>query len=806
MKKIITTTCFIIISLFLLNFSYAANAPASPEKLSVSFNREKGTYSIFRNGDVPLVLNARLEIKLIDQIINFSGSEFSKKIDRTSFTNNIGSGKELVVHFNPTDQSPVSADLYIRTYNNISLITIEAVIKNQSEKDLELLEIYPLVTDNKKGSGFFFSPKIDDLRLLCQDLYFLKDELMEANAFWKLALYDPAAPMGLTIGSLKFSQTETEIVIARHPESDNEKGLAGFELKINCSTNNKRSKHYFKTTEKTLGQGGRQIKDGWYNEPERHGQYLLASGADISTGQIAFIMNESPHQTLENWALYTQQINEIELDRPITCGWSSWPEFYTKINETKIINVAKAAKKNHFSDFGFNIIQLDDGFQKQFGDWDGNVYFPHGMEWLAAEIKKIGFESGIWTGPYTISLNHDIVKSNPEWLFHDQSEKIRNDSYFNIFPAYSIDVTHPKAKEWFTGMFHEMSSDWGYSLFKLDLPGAFLSPNIYSNPYLTKTEAYRDALRALRAGIGEGANILNLGPLSSAGLVDEQRISGDIAASWEVFSRIGRTGRAVPKKYYLHNRLFHIDADHVVVRDPLTIDQAHVLATNVAMSGGVTLAGDDLTKLPKERMNIIKQVMPTYGEAARSVDLFETNIPMISSLEVKRDFENWHIIAVASWDQKKMVNRTVDLEDAGLESNPEYLAFEFWEQKFLGKVSGELNLKLRPTSVKVVSLRKITGHPQIIGTNRHITQGGVELDDVSWNKRDLTLTGTLKGGREHTFNLTVYVPSGYKIKEASADKTSSKITYINSELILLDIDFGDKAERNFIFQFIRTDK
>ena len=93
-------TCFIIISLFLLNVSYAANSPASPEKLSVSFNKEKGTYSIFRNGDVPLVLNARLEIKLIDRVINFSGSEFNKEIERTSFTNNIGSGKEVVVHFN----------------------------------------------------------------------------------------------------------------------------------------------------------------------------------------------------------------------------------------------------------------------------------------------------------------------------------------------------------------------------------------------------------------------------------------------------------------------------------------------------------------------------------------------------------------------------------------------------------------------------------------------------------------------------------------------------------------------------------
>jgi len=809
MKKIITTACFIIISLLLLDYSYGVE-PASPEKLSVSFDKEKGTYSIFRNGDIPMVLNARVELRMRDRVINCSGSGFTKKLTKDSFTNRLGSGNELIVHFRPAGQMPVAVDLIVRTYEKIALTSIEAVVTNQSVENLELLEISPLVTDNGTGSGFFFSPKIEDLRLLCYgfgecgDLYILKNEIMEANSFWNLALYDPAASLGLTIGSLEFQQTETEIVMTSEPESDKVKGLAGFKLTINSSTNKKNTGRYFKTREETLLPGGWRkdgMKEGWYETPDKHGQYLLAPGADITSGQIAFILDSSPHQTLENWALYTQQLNEIEFNRPISCGWSSWPEFFRNINETKILNVAKVARKNHLQDFGFELIQLDDGFQKLFGDWDGNVYFPHGMKWLSDEIRKLGFQSGIWTGPYTISLNHEIAEKNPEWLFHDESGKIRNDSYFNIFPAYSLDVTYPEARDWFTGMFHEMSADWGYSMFKLDLPGAFLSPNIYSNPHVTKTEAYRDALSALREGIGNDATILNLGPLSSAGLVDEFRINQDIGASWKIYTDPRNTGRAVPKRYYLHNRLFRLDADHVVVRDPLTIDQARVLATNVAMSGGVVLAGDDLGKLPKNRLNIIKQVMPPYGEAARPVDLFKTNDPMISSLEIKRDFENWHVLSVASWDQKKMLNRRVDLEEAGLESNTEYLAFEFWDQKFLGKVAGELELELRPTSVKVVSLREITGQPQIIGTNRHITMGGVELENISWNPADLSLTGILKGGREHTFSITIYVPSGYKLKEASADNTSSKITHLNSGLIRLDIDFRDKSERAFEFGF-----
>ncbi len=812
MKKYMRT-CLMFISLFLINISYGADTPALQGNLSVSFNKEKGTYSIVRSGEIPMVINARLELRMRDRVINCSGADFTKEVTEDSFTNKLGSGNELIVHFKSTGQIPVAVDLIVRTYETITLTTIEAVVTNQSKEDLELMEISPLVTDNEEGSGFFFSPKIDDLRLLCYgygigdcgDLYFLKDELMEANAFWNLALYDPTESLGLTIGSLEFEQTETEIVMARHPESKNMKGLAGFELSINCSTNKKNTGRYFKTQKKTLLPGGWRkdgLKDGWYETQDKHGQYLLASGAEITSGQIAFILDSNPHQTLENWALYVQQINEIELNRPIPAGWSSWPEFFANINETKILNVAKAARKNHLQDFGFKLIQLDDGFQKMFGDWDGNVYFPHGMKWLAGEIEELGFQPGIWLGAYSISINHQIVEEHPDWLFHDISGNIQGLSYFNIFPTYGLDITHPEAKEWFTGMFREMSSDWGYSLFKLDLNLATIfETDRYYNLHITKGEAYRHGLRTIRSGIGEDASILECGVVSAAGLTDSWRTNEDIGASWFKYTTPRGTGRAVPKRYYMHNRLFYNDADHVVVREPLTIDQARVLASNVAMSGGPVLAGDDLTKLSKDRMNIIKQVMPSYGEAARPVDLFETNDPMISSLELQCDFENWQVLSVASWDQEKMVNRTVDLEEAGLEPDKEYLAFEFWEQKFLGKVSGTLELELRPTSVKVVALREITGHPQIIGTNRHITMGGVELDNVTWNPDDLSLTGTLKGGREHTFSLTVYVPSGYKLNEASADNTRSKITYLNSGLIRLDIDFGDKAVRTFGLEF-----
>jgi len=69
---------FIILLAFMCCFVLASitvkTQAESPKQLSIDFDEEMGTYSIFRNGEIPLVLNARLEIRLKDCVINCAGS------------------------------------------------------------------------------------------------------------------------------------------------------------------------------------------------------------------------------------------------------------------------------------------------------------------------------------------------------------------------------------------------------------------------------------------------------------------------------------------------------------------------------------------------------------------------------------------------------------------------------------------------------------------------------------------------------------------------------------------------------------
>ena len=74
--------------------------------------------------------------------------------------------------------------------------------------------------------------------------------------------------------------------------------------------------------------------------------------------------------------------------------------------------------REHLRAFGLEYIQIDEGYQRSHGDWEGNERFPHGMKWLAERIKAYGFKPGLWIAPYVISERSDVFRQHPDWLVH----------------------------------------------------------------------------------------------------------------------------------------------------------------------------------------------------------------------------------------------------------------------------------------------------------------------------------------------------------------------------------------------------
>ena len=82
--------------------------------------------------------------------------------------------------------------------------------------------------------------------------------------------------------------------------------------------------------------------------------------------------------------------------------------------------------------------------------------------------------------------------------------------------------------------------------------------------------------------------------------------------------------------------------------------------------------------------------------------------------------------------------------------------------RVLGDGPRGFDADIEPKSVSLVAVRPRSGVPQVLGTDRHIVGGAVELEDVRWDDATRTLSGTALGGPGMKWRLAVYVPGGYR--------------------------------------------
>jgi hypothetical protein len=151
-------------------------------------------------------------------------------------------------------------------------------------------------------------------------------------------------------------------------------------------------------------------------------------------------------------------------------------------------------------------------------------------------------------------------------------------------------------------------------------------------------------------------------------------------------------------------------------------------------------------------------------------------------LEVSKPFEQWGVLGRMNWSDKEFAPENVKFADLGLYSDRDYLVFEFWTKQFLGVRRGDFTApKLGIKGTQLFSLREKKGHPQIVSTSRHISQGGHDLASVEWDEKSLALRGRSLVVDGDPYEITVHVPEGYKLESSSplgavADGSLARLT------------------------------
>ncbi|MGD2176624.1 MAG: hypothetical protein PVG71_02265, partial [Anaerolineae bacterium] len=350
--------------------------------------------------------------------------------------------------------------------------------------------------------------------------------------------------------------------------------------------------------------------------------------------------------------------------------------------------------------------------------------------------------------------------------------------------CYALDCTHPEVLDWLHETFTRMQQEWAITLFKIDFLFAAACPGRRHDATATRAQALRRGVEAIRNAIGSESFLLGCGaPLGPCvGLVDGMRIGADVDPNWHAIWRHDLSSvstenalRNVVTRAPFHGRLWANDPDCVLVRERglemnLVLNEMRTLAALVALSGGLTLDSDDLSRLSPGRLKYLRQTLPPTGISARPLDLFEHEMARLFVLPVERGWRRWWVAGVINWDDHT-VETTLRLADLGLPVG-RYHVYHYWRRRYLGVTDDVVTVRRhQPHETAVLLFKPISHRPDLLTTTFHVCQGIVEIADCRFEIADSSTRITVmlqKAGRQ--FGRVLFtVPKGWRVIEAEVD-------------------------------------
>jgi alpha-galactosidase len=294
-------------------------------------------------------------------------------------------------------------------------------------------------------------------------------------------------------------------------------------------------------------------------------------------------------------------------------GWTSWYNYYTKIDEGIILENLKAFSSRNIP---IGMFQIDDGYQKSVGDWTTtNAKFPNGMKHIADSIHAAGYKAGLWLAPFICEKNSDIYRNHFDWIVKDDKGKPIT---AGVNPGWSgkyfaLDIYHTEVQNYLRGVFDTVLNVWGYDMVKLDF---LFAASIRPQYRKSRGEMMTDGMIMLRNWVGDkwilGCGV-PLGP--SMNVVDYCRVSSDVHMKWEMkilkalHARerlsVWNTLTTNIARRHLGGRFIYNDPDVYVLRDEnnkLTAAQKHTMFFVNNLFGQLVFTSDNINNYSVETM------------------------------------------------------------------------------------------------------------------------------------------------------------------------------------------------------------
>ncbi len=208
--------------------------------------------------------------------------------------------------------------------------------------------------------------------------------------------------------------------------------------------------------------------------------------------------------------------------------WCSWYSLYHAIDEPVLHKIFDG-----LGDLPFDVLQVDDGWQVDIGDWEANQKFPSGMNALAEKIMSTGRRAGLWLAPLIATKSSRLFRGHSDWFLRDEHGRFVSAGFNWGEPLYALDTTHPDVSSWLVALMKQVRA-WGFDYLKLDfLYAGALKGKRYKD--MPREAAYRESLRVMREAMGADAFLLTCGTpiIPAIGLCDAIRIGPDVSHDWE---------------------------------------------------------------------------------------------------------------------------------------------------------------------------------------------------------------------------------------------------------------------------------
>ncbi|MCS7186697.1 MAG: alpha-galactosidase [Armatimonadota bacterium] len=556
-----------------------------------------------------------------------------------------------------------------------------------------------------------------------------------------------------------------------------------------------------------------------YHEPnEPPDRYRFLSKGSI--GEIVFAAKVSTDVIKRHGIRYYAPIDKSIFTHAPT-GWCSWYYYYQNITQEEWEKNVKWLAEN-LRDFGLEWVQLDDGWQLDNGspqtpggrDWRGpNEKFSKGMKWVADIVKQHGMKPGIWLIPQKTDSD-EVYSEHPDWFLRkpDETPVRIGDWHPRKVESYVVDPTNPEALEYIKRLFHTLAYDWGFDYFKIDNQPEFSRwydehADARKVPEISGSDAYRMTLKAIKEAIGPNKYLLGCYgiPLDGIGIMNGSRTGGDMEANWQGCQVMIRV---ITRWGFLNNVVWWCDPDTLCVREPLTIGEARIMATLVSLSGQALMTSDKMYELPEERVEILRRVIPTVDIHPMEFypwDEDERGRPKIVDLKVAKHYGCWDVVAVFNW-QEEPETIEVDFAKLGLPTGKgvRYHVFEFWSKRYEGQFENGFSVTLPIRTCEVFAIRQSLGHPQVVSTSRHITQGIVDIVELVWDERNNELHGSSLLVRNDPYRLYVHVPSGFSFSKLLTEPRKSQIKAEikrEGEILVVEMLSEENQQVDWLLQF-----